>query len=395
MHAHYYNNPKYIQLLQRWTSTQFLLKKSYVAGWRDDIKKKLQQFSPEEIQWIDKAVGQAYVQIIPSQIGYYVSLLSGLQSFEELTETNLIKSKVVYGEIIYGANGEIINHQNSVMPRKKAPHSAIIYIAEKIRLECLKETEEQILSIGYQSLEELIGELEGYYQFYEKERFQPLSEKTKHRPVFYGQHNAHKKIELKPAYAECLFNNQYAPPKTGRDGSTAIEAHNAYIEQQEFNRGKKGLKNLYIQETKTFVAISLIKWRWWKEKEFKGTDWSSSLIKEYSDYANKIFECTWVNDAIKSNKGYYVINCGANEKEMSVYIKNMVQFHQLKFTHRRPKWKNEYHLILFSHLMMQQANNKNWKLNAESLKKISKLFRGQFTDDFLIRRCEEWQFYIE
>jgi len=393
MNEHIYNDDNYLQLLQRWTSTQFLLKKSYETDDREHIKKKLGEFSRRELQYINQAIGAAFVCIIPRQLGYYMSLLSGLQSFEELTKTNLIKAKVVYGQIITDRHGNVINHKNSFMPRIKAPTSSVNYVARKLKLECFAVLEKRIVAEGYQSLEELIGEIEGYYQFYEEERYCPLDKKETQRPVFYGQHKAHKEFELKPAYAECLFNNQYAPPKTGRDGSTAIEAHNAYIEQQEFNRGKKGLTNLYIQETKIFVAMSLIKFRWWRERDYKGTDWSQSLIKDYNDYSNKIFECTWINDIIKS-RGYYEIKNGDNEKDIRNYIQHMVQLHELKFTDRRPRWKSQYNLILFSHLM-QESSERNWKFDAKALAKISMLFKHQFTDDFLIRRCEEWQFYIQ
>ena len=370
-HAKIYDSKPQLTLLQKWTSLSFLLKKTFIPDNKSLIHSKLCSLSNGE--WIQQVIGYAMIHIIPSQLGYYVSLLSGLQTFKQLTSTNMIISKV-------SIDGKTVK---SKKPRIKAPTTAIKTIAHKLGIMHL---DEEINVNGYQSVTSLIGELNGYYTFYETERFKLLKEKKTGKPVFHGQHKKHQAIETKPPYAQCLFNNQFAEPKV-HSGSLGVEKTYSFIEQQEFNRGKKGIRNLYIQQTKMRVAHDMKQFQYWREREFENTDWSIAIIDDYTKAENDLFQLSYVEESIKS-KGYYKID--NHEETILEYVKKQLQKDKLIFT-SKPKWKNHYHLILFVYLM-EKPNS--WKLTQSNLPDVSKLFLRMFDDEFLVRRCEEWGFYL-
>ena len=261
--------------------------------------------------------------------------------------------------------------------------SQILYIAHKLKILHL---DEMINKHGYQSVTECREEMIGFYKFYERERYQSLIEKKLGKPLFHGQHLKHMKIEIKPQYAMCLFNNQFSPALIHR-GSLGVEQTNSFIEQQEFHRGRKGLKLAYIQMTKVKIAHNLRKIKYWfHEEKISKTGWSDKITKELDIIQNSLYDLDYAVDEIRKN-GFYLIK--DSDERIMQHIKSLVLTHKLEFT-SKPIWKKDYHVILF-HWLMEQP--KSWSLNDVALKQISNLFKDMFDKEFLIRRCEEWGFY--
>ena len=360
--------------IKYWVSQVMLLKKTLDPENTKAIQSQIASMKQNES--IAKLIGNAYTHIIASQLRSYTTILTGQQTFQQLTATNLIKSKIQKDGVIV----------DSFMPRIKAPPSTVKHIAHHLRI---RHLDQEMDCEGFQSLSEFIGELDGFYDFYQTQRYRLLSEKSndsKNKPLFYGQHKQHWEFETKPYNAISMLNNQQVPSLTHK-GSLDVEKTNAYLGEQEFNRGRKGLKKLYIQGLKAKFATNFIQYNHWKEKNFKDINWSQTIKDDFEKLFNDVYTAKHVINAINIDGFYHIPDYSDSIFEI---VESHVKKHELRFS-SKPVWKSHYHEILFHHLMTKPSN---WKLNKKHLKEISKLFRGMFTDEFLIRRCSEWRFYL-
>ena len=317
-HKQIYGDKTQLNSIIKWSSLICLLKRTKDEQIRTDIKKGIKKSSPD----IGKAVSYALTHVIPSQLRAYGALTSGLQSFEEITATNLIKGDI---EI----NGKKLRAK---VPRIVAPSSFIKVIAKHFQITHL---DAEIDEHGFQSVTQLIGELNGYYSYYRRERYQILKEKSNEKPIFHGQELEHAKIETTPDLAINFLNNQLAPYLI-HPGSLGAEKAYAYLHMQSFNRGKKGLKRTYMQALKAKVGHNLRRFEFWKERQFERLEWSSLIINDFTKLYNKFYKLKDVKRAIKQN-GYYKIDC--SNDPMMEYVKSKVSEHKMVKT-SKAIWKS-------------------------------------------------------
>ena len=370
-HRNVYDDERQMKKIREWSSNVMLLKKTM-----DSVNTQLLQLTictmPDQ-DWVERVIGYAYTHIVPSQIRSFTTIITNQQTFKQLTKSNLIASKV-------SKQGTITD---SLMPKIKAPPSAVRHIAHHLKITHL---DEEMDETGFQSLSEFIGEIDGFYTFYQEPRYRLSLEKKDDKPLFHGQHLNHWKSERKPQNAICMMNNQNAAAISHK-GSLDVEKTNAYLGEQEFQRGIKGLVDLYIQGNKAKLANNFIKFDHWRERNFKEVQWSSKSIHEFDELYDETQTAKHVLEALR-DRGYYRIVNYSNEVKQ--WVEKQVKQHELAFE-EKPIWKGHYHEILFHHLMRKPSN---WKLTKENLCEIKELFLNMFNDDFMIRRCSEWGFYL-
>lgn len=368
----YFNSPDALKLLREWTDLQLLTKRTKDGDEKDAILEKIKKFP--NVEWVEEVLHFSFCNIHPSQLGGFVSLLVGLQSFQQLTKSNVINSSIIKNGV----------KCDSKMPKITAPTTAITTIAHKLKLIYL---DDELNKYGYQSVTHYKGEIEAFYMFFETERYQLLSQKHNQKPLFHGQHKAHMQIELKTENAMICFNNQFAPSLIHR-GSLGVERTNSFLGAQFFPRGKKGLKRTYMHITKAKVCHNLGQFIYWEKLKFKKLSWSKQIIDDFDDVRQALYNLPYVVREMRHN-GYYVIK--DVQDDILPQIKKQVLNHELVFTNQ-PIWKPEYHVRLYFHLMEKP---KEWKFNEDTLQELVGLFRNQFDRDFMLRRCQTWGFYLE
>ena len=350
-------------------------------GELDYIKKQLRKFDAPTVKKIKHIIAFSFLKTHPSQIRIMAGYWTKLQSFEELTETNLIKCRLIKNKQIY----------DSKFARIKAPTSAATFILHQLQIQHL---DEEMDKYGYQSLTEYLGEIDGFYQFYEEERFTILSQRKDGKPLFHGQHKDHWDIERNPSYANCSFCNQFSKSLI-HHGTMGVEQTNSVLGQHNFQYGKRGLSCCYKQMTKMKQTTRIKQFNYWEEKNWisideitqKETklDWiNEDIKKDFRETINDLYNLRFAQNELHS-KRYYTIK--TKEDEIISLTEKKVKKHKLKFT-SQAHWNANCNLQLCHHLMKQG------KLTETGLKAIHRLFGEQFSLDFLQRRCASWGFHL-
>ena len=374
VHRKIYGDEKQLELIQLYVQLIHLLVETRGEIYRNFLKRQLK--SLKCIEWIEKTLGYALTHCFSGHLRCLFSLITKMQTYEEVTKTNVTKSKIE-------CNDEEID---TFIPKLKAPPSAVIRTAHALKLFHL---DDRLDVNGVLSLEELRYELKGFYKFFESPRYRLECDKKKvQRPVFHGQHIKHMKREIKPQNAICLFNNQYAPARINR-GSLGVEQTNGFFEQQEFHRGRKGLVLTYIKEAIVFVAYNWRKWKYWNQNATKlnASGMSESIKITLKEIENSLFGLPYARKEIEIN-GCYVIK--DHTQDIQQYVFGLVKKHELEFT-SKPVWSANHDVALY-HILMSKHNE--WKLTKEGLSEIENKFHKMFDQDKLLRKCEQWGFYL-
>ena len=153
-HKQIFNNKKILKSIIIFTKNLCLLRRTYNTKYREEIIKKIKP-NTKEYKDIVYCIKKGFTLLHASHLQFYVSLLWGYQSFEELTQTKIIKQ----GHRI-SRNGKIYNIDVPINPM---PISFVLHIHKILHIQ-IPITTESLISHGYHNFSALIGTLDTYYQ---------------------------------------------------------------------------------------------------------------------------------------------------------------------------------------------------------------------------------------
>lgn len=105
--------------------------------------------------------------IVPCQLQSYFALLYKQISLEQLIKNKPLKKNQTFKQILVWKNG---NTETNWLPKLKAPTSAVQFWINHLKLKDNKYIE-SFQEGGYSSVQELIAEMIGYYNFYTVPRY--------------------------------------------------------------------------------------------------------------------------------------------------------------------------------------------------------------------------------
>lgn len=140
------------------TKNHMLLKRTYEIANRDKILNKLQTLGLTKTKYIIKLIKYGYLKVIPQHYPYMLSYFFGWQTFEQLTETNIIDKE--HGQAIWTEEGiKMID-----VPRYPLPASFVLYLAQCVGISTEICNVQLMSRCGYHHLDILIGALDSYYK---------------------------------------------------------------------------------------------------------------------------------------------------------------------------------------------------------------------------------------
>lgn len=386
-----YGHPKQLKLIRKYVDQVLLLRKTWKDDNRDKLKSEISRLNDLTLtcgapkNWVIKTIGHAYQHIVFEEVPSYVALITGLVSFEECTmKEYLCESLIQKDEII----------STAMRPKLQAPQTAVLAIAKHLQIDYIDHDFINKHSTP-QSLTQLQGKFEGFYNFYKKQRYQLLSEKKNSIPLFHGQEENHEKLELDVLYLQQVYNNTLAKSFTPWNGSLQNEqCHQMANVHMGINKGFVNLKGKYLQLSRFLNHHNQKKIEYWTKRNWLDRDdekipYDDETIQKMNLWSNKLYNATHVIHAFK-NIGYYQFNTTKNDEYLTKWVKEKVEKDKLIFK-KKKKWTNQHDLYLFHKL---ESKPSGWKLTRKNVSEFVEMFYNMFDTDFIIRRCETWDFYL-